>query len=166
MENQSWFVASTIVGREREGEAQLSRFQTFLPLYHVTRTVVFRTDRLKQALFPGYFFLRCHIDHRPLKRNYFRGLVGLNGPGIGEPLMVESAAIDELMSVVDEHRIYRAPALKPGTEVEILGGDTFWGKRGLYECSRGEDRVIVLLSALVPFRVEVNRNQVREVAYA
>lgn len=160
---KSWFVASTIVGREREAEAQLSRFETFLPLTLVTRTVGLRTDELKQALFPGYFFLHCPIEHRPLKRNHFRGLVGVNGPGIGQPLTVEPKAVEELMGVVDAHRVFRLAELKSGTPVEIVGVESFWGRRGLYECKRGADRVIVLLSALVPFRVEVNRRQVREI---
>jgi len=158
----NWFVASTIVGREREAEAQLSKLETFLPLTRITRMVCLRADRLKQALFPGYFFVRCDLDHRPLKHRHFRGLVGLSGPGIGEPLIVEPEAIDELMTAVDAHRIFHLPELQPGTPVEITGGpETYWGRRGLYECNRGTERVVVLLNALIPFRVELSRTDIR-----
>lgn len=162
MENQSWFVAATIVGREREAEARLSRFETFLPLTRVNRIVCRRTDQLEQALFPGYFFVRCQLERRPLKRDHFRGLVGLGGPGIGEPLTVDPEAVSELMSLVDARRVFRQPELKPGTPVEITGGpESYWGRRGLYECRRSDERVIVLLTALVPFRVELSRAEIR-----
>jgi len=162
---REWFVASSIVGYERKAANRLSSFETFLPEAKAPRHYLGEVkDYVSRALFPGYFFLRCDPELRPIRYAEYRGLVGFGGSGVGEPIAIEQVAIDELRMQVDECGVLRLADFRPGDAVEIQEQGNFWLRRGLYECKTGQDRVIVLLNAVTPFRVEVPRAALRAVS--
>lgn len=140
-----------------------SHFETCLPEMQKARYYLEALkDYIPRAMFPGYFFLRCEPELRPLRHGDYRGLVGFGGAGVGEPIPIEVEAIEELRAQIDGQGILRLPELKPGSEVEICEG-TFWGRRGLYECKSGDDYVMVLLNTVTRFQVEVHRAALRAV---
>ncbi len=165
--NESWFVAASIVGRERQAASRLeSRFEIFLPVRQIPRYTYLEKfkDFYPRALFPGYFFVNCDPDLRMPRYAEYRGLVGLGGAGIGEPIPIETKAVEELRSQLDPQGIWRLPVLKAGDTVEIRDHDSlFWGMRGLYECKSGDECVTVLLNAVTQFRVQVSRFALRAV---
>lgn len=157
-------MAASIVGKERNAAARLdSRFEIFLPIQQVPRYTYLGKfkDFYPRALFPGYFFVHCEPELRPLKHCEYRGLVGFGGAGVGEPLPMHPMAIDELRAIADKEGTIRLPELTPGVAVEIQEKGHYWGKRGLYLCKSGEDRVIILLDSLTKFEVKVLRSAVK-----
>jgi len=143
----NWFAARTIVGREAKVAARLTRFETFLPIslepYYLFGK---RKDRLS-PLFPGYFFLRCDPELRPTRRDDFWGLLGAEGTGIGEPLSLADAIIDELRGRLNQEGVIVLPQFEIGDTVQVTDGPLV-DRVGLYQGQSTPERAVILLTIL------------------
>jgi transcription antitermination factor NusG len=141
---ENWYAAKTLVGREIPTVARLSRYETFLPIIPDTYWLFGNRKERLSPLFPGYFFLRCEPELRPTRRDDFWGLLGAEGPGIGEPLPIDDEIILGLRGR-ERNGVIQLPELEIGQQVEVVEDGPLFGRTGLYHGMAGSERVIILI---------------------
>ena len=149
---ESWYVVHTRPRQETRAEEHLQRqgFTCFLPLIKQKR--VRRKQRIEtiEPLFPRYLFLHIDLSRdsvAPVRST--KGAIGLvrfgdRLPAVPEPFM------EELLKVADEQSgLIHIPEerYKKGDQVLVETGPLA-GIIGIFQATRGADRVIILLEML------------------
>ncbi len=151
MTSMSWFVVRTQSRAEAKAMQHLANqgFTTYLPRYRRRVRHARRDGMVLRPLFPGYLFV--HLDPGQCRWRSINGTVGVydilcSGDA---PLPVADRIIDEIKSREDEGGAIKvaAPAFSHGQVVRLLEGPLA-AVDGLFEETRDEKRVILLLSLL------------------
>jgi transcriptional antiterminator RfaH len=164
----SWFVVQTQPRAEAKARRHLINqgFTAYLPVYRRRVRHARRNKIAMRPLFPGYLFVR--LDPEQQRWHSINGTIGVrqiltNGV---TPRYVPDRIIDEIVSREDESGAVKLvpQVFKPGQTVRLTDG-AFADVSGLFEQTRDEHRVILLLSLLGrKVRVEVPATEVTAAA--
>lgn len=142
-----WYVVQSRPRQEQRAEANLrnQHFETYAPFWCVEK--VYRSKRVerKEALFPGYLFVRlCPSvdDFRPIRST--RGVLRLVSFG-HEPMPIDDAVVERIRQRVGDSDA--RPAIEVGERVEILNGP-FRGLEAIFQSFDGDERVVLLLELM------------------
>ncbi len=149
---EGWYVIHTKPRQEVRAEEHLDRqgFRCFLPRIKHKRTRLKQRIESIEPLFPRYLFLRLDPSQdsvAPIRST--KGVIGLVRFGDRLPTVPE-AFIDELLAVTDTlSGLVHIPEqrYKKGEKVLIEVGPLA-GINGIFQATRGQDRVIILLEML------------------
>ena len=151
-----WYALSVFARQEKAADSELRRlgFETYLPLNRVRRCWSDRIQELRIALFPGYMFVRTHLDaERRVRMIRLKQVIDLVGRSVASETMIAAAISDDqmlsLMTVVESHQeMEPINQLIKGTEVKILRG-VFKGATGIVEQEpSGKRKLIVQIPIL------------------
>ena len=151
--NSHWHLVYTKLRKEEDAEYHLGNqgFEIYLPRHRVGLRRRGQYTEVIQPLFPRYLFVQLTqgIDNYALIRST-RGAVGLVRIGL-DPAIAPQSLIDYLRS--NEEQALAPKPLNPfkiGDKVRVVNGP-FAGYEAIYECDRGEDRALILLSLMNQF---------------
>ncbi|MEX2963531.1 transcription/translation regulatory transformer protein RfaH [Microbulbifer sp. TYP-18] len=145
-----------LLGCKRQLEQQAANFlenqnhKIYLPMISVNRSKTLTPKMKKEPLFPGYMFIWLNSDEvnwtaiRSTRgvRDFVRFGQSLATVGIE---VVEN--IKQRIMVDSASKPMTAKDLKAGDKVAIATG-SFEGVDAIFQCSRGNDRVIVLINMI------------------
>ena len=138
--------------REALAETNLNNqgYEVYLPRMAALRRRAGRWQRSIEPMFPRYLFLNAGDGTRGLAP--IRSTPGVSGLVrlAGEPARVPSGVVEALRASADPEtgcHPYGPRPLAPGARVRLAAGPLA-GLEGVFEMSRGEARVIVLLDLL------------------
>lgn len=143
---ERWFVGYTKPRQELRALENLARqgFDCQLPLIQVQRRRRERLSWEQEAMFPRYLFIRPRADGGALERvRSTFGMCGLVRFG-GLPAQVADRVVSELLWVGER---IREAFFQPGDAVRLTEGPLA-GLEGVFQCTDGEGRAIVLLEFL------------------
>ncbi|MEO5375885.1 MAG: transcriptional activator RfaH [Alphaproteobacteria bacterium] len=163
---ERWYVAYTHANAEQKALFHLRRqgFHVYLPRYLRRCSHARRVELKPVPLFPRYLFIA--MDVAAARWRAIHSTVGVthlvaNGT---MPVPVPEAVVDGIRAREDATGLVRmdiGPSLARGDRVTIASGP-FRELDGLFECSRDEDRVTILLDLLGrQIRVHVPTDAVR-----
>jgi transcriptional antiterminator RfaH len=151
--NSHWHLVYTKVKKEEEAEHHLNNqgFEVYLPRHRVGVRKCGQYTEVIQPLFPRYIFIQLTdgVDNYASIRST-RGAAGLVRVGAA-PAIAPPALIDYLRS--HEKQALAPKPLNPfkvGDRIRIVDGP-FSGYEAIYQCDRGEDRALILLSLMNHF---------------
>jgi transcriptional antiterminator RfaH len=159
---QNWYVAKTKAGREAAAAAVLARrdVEVYLPIAPPSPRAS-RRPRARDALFPGYLFVRLALDSDAwLGARSAPGIAYFLGSG-DRPSALPDDLIEGIRQRADQRRgeRWRSP-YEPGDAVVIQHGP-FAGIDAVFDsCLTGRGRVRVLLELvqrLVPVDLDVEQ---------
>ena len=160
----SWFLFTCKPRDDVRAEQNLINqgYTCYRPVIQVTRTRRGKKQQTEESLFPRYIFV-----HLPDNEGNWRALLSTRGiAGVvrfGEqPTKIPQALIDEIKTNEQALKQSGTPvnALKTGDKVRITSGP-FQFLEAVYQQSKGDDRVLVLLNILQqPQLIELAVNQV------
>ena len=162
-----WYAANTQPRMEVWARSNLWErgIEVYLPFYRKRRRHARRTDWISMPLFPRYLFLKADLA-RPGARaiSATRGLIGLVSIGTGtRPTIVKESIISAIRSREDTEGIIcieHERHFDPGEKLLISDGP-FLDWPALFECSKDEERIIVLMNLMGrQARVRISREQV------
>lgn len=146
MTQRSWYVIQCKAKESFRACEHLQNqgFEVFHPIIQVEKIRKGKLTQIEEPLFPYYLFIHLSDvsdNWRPIRST--RGVLKLVTFG-DQPLQVQDDLVEAL-----QQRIQPEPEhlLNPGDEVLIDDGP-FKGLKAIFECSRGEERVILLLNLL------------------
>jgi len=136
----SWFVVRTKPRQEWVAKSNLEnqQFELYLP-------ELVRDSGVKEALFPGYIFIKNQAGPTPFdKIRFTRGI--LNFVRFGQRLATADESL--VQSIREREQLLQGCALyKPNQKVRITEG-AFQNIEAIYLTRSGKDRVVLLLSIL------------------
>ena len=148
-----WYLVHTKPQGEANAKSNLERQD-----YEIYYPRVLQTVRCRQQwrehirpLFPRYLFLRLDEGGQSLKPSHSTlGVTTIVRFGSRYAIVPDDIIADLQMradAASGLHRLSADPSLVPGTSVRVLEGP-FEGLAGVFECDKGNDRVLVLLKLL------------------
>lgn len=155
-ENQKWYALSVFSRQEKAAETELKKLDinVYLPMCPVRRKWSDRIQELKVALFPGYLFVKMHLEPdlriRMIRLRQVKDMVGRVKDGTRLYVMhIPDKQIQSLRLIAESHRqIEPITKLVRGTEVKILRGP-FRGAIGIVEKEpTGKRRLVVQVPLL------------------
>lgn len=145
---KSWYLIQTKPRQEKLAEENLERqgYETYLPMAEIRRKRRGRSVRVIDPMFPRYLFIHLSDetdDWRPIRSTL--GVASLVRFG-QDPARIPNQLIDALRKRETESGYHKleATTVAKGTPVRIAEGP-FEGFEGLYQCSTGKERVVLLL---------------------
>jgi len=151
-----WYALS-VHGRQEKAAATAlveKQFEVFLPLRVERRPWADRVKRVELALFPGYLFVRTHLDALRLRqalsvRQVFDWVGRQAASASPLPRSIPSAEIESLRLLIESQReLEPAEGYLPGDEIEI-GAGPFKGVRGVVlEGADGSRRLVAQIALL------------------
>lgn len=146
-----WYLAQLKPGGFARASDNLARqsFTSFMPFRHVTRRRSGRLVTGREALFPGYLFVRIPPDRddwRAVNSTYgVSRLVSLSGE---RPTPVPQGIMAELLARTDaDGYLAEAGELRPGDEVRVVDGPFAASVARIVEVS-ARDRVFALIEMM------------------
>ena len=145
-----WFAVYTTCRHEKRVAQHLSHRQIehHLPLYRSERK--WRDGSrvaLDLPLFPCYIFVHIHRTARAQVLQVPGALAVVGGTG-GEPAPLPDAAIQALMSGLEQERVEPSPLLTAGQRARIRSG-AFAGMEGVVQRKKGGLRVVLTLQLIM-----------------
>lgn len=147
----AWYVAQTRPRQEAVAELNLQRqnFTCYLPRFTRSKRVRGHWQSVTEPLFPGYIFVNLDLTQGHIAPLFStKGIKTLVRFGLQyQPF--PDAGIDYLrqqearQARIDETEL----PFREGDTVRILDGPLA-GLQGVYQCTRGQDRVLVLIHIL------------------
>ena len=163
-----WYVAQTRPRQEAVAELNLQRqeFTCYLPRFARRKRVRGHWQSITEPLFPGYIFVQLDLGEGHIAPLFStRGIKTLVRFGMHyQPF--PDAGIDYLRQQESLQGDAGESALpfQEGDEIRILEGPLA-GLKAIYQCTRGQDRVLVLIHILgADKRVEVPTDSVSSAA--
>jgi len=148
----AWYVVHTHAGAELHARRHLERqgFSCYLPQYLKRRRHARRVDWVSAPLFPRYAFVSLDIAEQ--RWQAIQSTVGVRYLICGDrkPLPVPDQIIDELRERETEKGLIdlaRQSPFRSGERVQVTQGALI-DQIGIFECSSGAERAIVLLRLL------------------
>lgn len=149
---QKWYAVVAKPRQERVADENLQRqeFETYLPLIQLQKRRRGKWEEVIEPLFPRYLFV--HVDPDVVSVGPIRstkGVAGLVRFGM-EIKPVPDEVMDFLLRTRDPETGIHLPdqsGFKENDPVTVVDGP-FAGLRGIFQKTRGEDRVMVLLEFL------------------
>lgn len=159
----SWYVLHTKSRFENVVHDGLVRrsVEVFLPKIKVKSKRRDRNLMIRVPLFPGYLFVRTHLDpHHHLEILKTSGVVGLIGNTDG-PIPVPPETVSSLKIMVStDNPVATGQRHKKGDRVMVVGGP-FSGIQGTFFRYKGKGRVVVNIEALGQYAgVDVDENDI------
>lgn len=144
----SWLVVKTKHKSEQKAMLNMERqgFTTFLPMVNVEKITRGKKVHVKEPLFPGYLFTKYdeHCQQFQAKIRSTFGVTQVVSFGL-EPAKAHDHIIDSIKYKLE--LTPEQPLFSPGDYVVVKSGP-FSGVDGIFECSSGEERAIILLKIL------------------
>ena len=144
----SWLVVKTKHKSEQKAMLNMERqgFTTFLPMIDVEKITRGKKVKVQEPLFPGYLFTK-YDEHCQLYQAKIRSTFGVTQVvSFGqEPAKAHDSIIESIKNklvVTPETPVFNA-----GDAVVVKSGP-FSGVDGIFECSTGDERAIILLRIL------------------
>lgn len=163
--SKHWYVAHTRPRQETIAELNLQRqgFQCYLPRLSVRRRVRGHWQSLLEPLFPGYLFVQLDLEcgHvAPIAST--RGLRALVRFGTQYlPFADDAVTWLRQQELQQQARATERELFSPGEALTLLEGP-FAGLKAVYQCSRSQDRVELLIQILgAQHTLVVPQDQVR-----
>ena len=148
--SSNWFVVRTKPHQETRALQHLLNqdFEAFLPRLNSTRRFGPRSISSRQALFPGYLFVRFDVNSPGWRSiNSTMGVLHLIMAD-GRPLPVPSGLVESFIQLTQpDGCVDLGPALRPGQEVRLVSGP-FSGLAGQLAGIDGHMRARVLLQIM------------------
>lgn len=148
-----WHLVYTKSKKENEAELHLDNqgFQVYLPKHRVGVRKRGQYTEITQPLFPRYLFVELTEgvhDYSPIRST--RGVVGL--VRVGPDLAIAPSNLIDYLRSNEEQALAPKPLnpFKVGDKVLVVDGP-FAGYEAIYQCDRGEDRALILLSLMNKF---------------
>jgi len=147
----SWFVVQTQPRADAKARQHLINqgYTTYMPVYRRRVRHARRVDLVLRPLFPGYLFVR--LDPETQRWRSINGTVGVRHilTEGNVPRHVSDRIIEEIAAREDESGAIKLvpPAFAAGQQVRLLDGPLA-DVAGLFEETRDENRVVLLLSIL------------------
>jgi len=119
-----WYALHTRSRHEKKVARLLdeSKVEHFLPLRRVLSQWADRKKWVEKPYFPGYLFVRIHLEQAPLVSSR-RGVVGLVSSRPGIPAIIPESEIDSVFRLVESQvHVDPYPYLKPGQIVYVRRG--------------------------------------------
>lgn len=163
-----WYVAQTRPRQEAVAELNLQRqdFTCYLPRFTRRKRVRGHWQSVTEPLFPGYIFVHLDLNQGHIAPVFStKGIKTLVRFGM-HYLPFPDAGIDYLRQQEALQATAGESALpfREGDAVQILEGPLA-GLKAVYQCTRGQDRVLVLIHILgADKRVEVPADSVSSAA--
>ncbi len=168
--SQHWYVAQTRPRQEAIAELNLQRqgYTCYLPRLATRKHLRGHWQNVIEPLFPGYLFVQLDVSQGHIAPVFStRGLRTIVRFGT-QYLPFDDAAVSYLQQ--QERQQQQAAAtqelFRPGEELCILQGP-FAGLKAVYQCSKGRDRVEILIQLLGSTqRLDIPQDQVCHYAQA
>lgn len=146
-----WYVVQTQPCSEERARHHLANqgFSPYLPRYRRTISHAGRRESVLRPLFPGYLFV--HMDPSACRWRSINGTRGvcriLTDGDLPQPVARE--VVEEIMAREDSTGAVKllSPSITRGDRIQLIEGP-FADLAGLFEETRDDKRVVVLLSLL------------------